>query len=110
MIKGMFDFEDVIKNTLEIAKESKDAWQVVLPALLLAWFFPNTQNIVQKKFKTIDVYDDEITGNRLERVLHRHMRFEMNILWLLYLMAIAGLSVWFLLDNSKIQEFIYFQF
>lgn len=110
MIEGMFNFNDVLLSIANIAEEITSAWQIVLPALLIAWFFPNTQNIIRQQYKAIDIYDDEYTGNHLERVLSHHLHFKYNITWLLYLAGIASLSIVFLLDNAKIQEFIYFQF
>jgi D-alanyl-lipoteichoic acid acyltransferase DltB (MBOAT superfamily) len=110
VIEGMADFSGLFEGVKPHVPGIQNATQTVLPALLVAWFFPNTQEIVHAKFQAIGTYLATPRDGLLDRLLFRRMSFEPNMAWSVYLSILAIFSVWFLLDNSKIKEFIYFQF
>jgi D-alanyl-lipoteichoic acid acyltransferase DltB (MBOAT superfamily) len=110
VIEGMADLRSLFEGAKPHLLGIQNATQAVLPALLVAWFFPNTQEIVHAKFQAIGTYLATPRDGLFDRLLFRRMSLEVNMAWTIYLSVLASSSVWFLLDNSKIKEFIYFQF
>lgn len=85
-------------------------WLIVL-AFLSVLLLPSTRWLMRKKFVPIE-YDRNVISST--SILHLKKLDAISIdwtpQWLLFLICLAVLSIYTLLDTSTIQEFIYFQF
>jgi alginate O-acetyltransferase complex protein AlgI len=84
---------------------------IVISALGIACIMPNSQELLSKISSPIEVYSGSTILNN-GGIFYRLNSIKINwsLLWLLYLVVVAVTSIYFLLDSSTINEFIYFQF
>jgi len=84
---------------------------LIATTLVFVVTLPNTQQLMRHKFKTVDhdrnqtSADDAWYFGELQT-----LRIEWDFKWLLYLAALAGLSLYTLLDTSVVRDVIHFQF
>ena len=84
---------------------------LVVAALFIVLVLPNSQRLLRHKFTPIEYDRNATSPSEIWSVGGlESLHVEWNYTWLGFLAVLAGLSVYTLLDTSKIQEFIYFQF
>lgn len=79
------------------------AWVVILPALLAAFLLPNSQTLMGN---ALTIIQPVRTREKSGRVL----TWKPNAGWAGYMVILSLVSLYCLLDQSNVQEFIYFQF
>lgn len=108
MYSAMFSLGDVAGAAANISAQTI---ALIVCATVFTLVLPNTQRLLRKKYTPIE-YDRNETSP--DAVLHMgrldSLHLEWTYPWLIYLAALAGISVYTLLDTSNVQEFIYFQF
>jgi len=106
VLEGMIGMSGV---AAEIAAEPEPTtlsrWLVPL-GLAIAFLLPNSQQLMGIEGPEHDAGDTP----KPPSILGRSMRWKPSAAWAAVMAGLAVLCVWTLLDQSKVQEFIYFQF
>jgi alginate O-acetyltransferase complex protein AlgI len=74
----------------------------LVPALAIAWFAPNIQQIMQRFGPALEIYPGEIEALRV-----RWLEWQPSFAWAL---VAALVSVLALINLTHVSEFLYFQF
>ena len=94
-----------LSGELLTIKEFTGALKYLVPSLFIVFFLPNTQNFIGDLRGGLRVYQNPSRGWDFF-----NPRFKTNFLWLGSIVTLSVTSVYFILDQSNIHEFIYFQF
>lgn len=105
ILTAMFNFDLLWDGKLLSTKELVAACQYIIPGLVIVFLMPNTQNYFSDNQGGLKVYQNKFRG-----WMFKLPSFQTNYLWLCSIIILSVSSIYFLLDQSKIHEFIYFQF
>lgn len=105
ILGAMVDIKSFTCGEFISANELPAAIKYLFPSLLIVFFLPNTQNLIGASRGGLQVYKNS------SRDWHFfNPGFKTNPFWLSGIFFLSVTSVYFLLDQKNIQEFIYFQF
>ncbi len=102
---AMTDFQTVLSYELFTTTELTVGIMYFVPVMFIVFFLPNTQDLIGEMHGGLRIYENPFRGWRFFLPL-----FQTNFLWLGLTVVLSLASVYFLLDQSNIHEFIYFQF
>ncbi|MBM9602691.1 MBOAT family O-acyltransferase [Desulfopila inferna] len=102
---AMIDFQSFSCCSVLKIEEMTDALKYVVPIIVVVFFLPNTQNIMNNWPGGLRVYQNPF---RVARVFL--FSYQPTLLWSCAIIILSATSLFLLLDQSNIQEFIYFQF
>lgn len=94
-----------LSGELLTVNEFTGSLKYLVPSLFIVFFLPNTQDFIGDLRGGLHVYQNPSRGWNFF-----NPRFQTNFLWLGSIVALSVTSVYFILDQSNIHEFIYFQF
>ncbi len=105
IIMAMADIKSFSCGELLTVNEITAALKYLVPSLFIVFFMPNTQNLIGDSRGGLRIYQNPSREWRFLKPT-----FQANLLWLGSIVVLSVSSVYFLLDQSNIHEFIYFQF
>ncbi len=113
LVQILFDIDFSAKSMQLIEVEANLLFIII--ALIVVFFFPNTQELLGDNNQGIRIYNGSgLNGNQpMIQVLILRINivlWKKTISWLLYTSSLILISLYFLLNEENIQEFIYFQF
>lgn len=105
MYRGMFGFNEFIPGKCCEINSTVRTLIIFLSAIIIAFVLPNTHQIMHTIRPVCDM-------NPVEKIVgwQRKLLWRPSLAWSLILMLFVIISIVTLLDSSKIQDFIYFQF
>jgi D-alanyl-lipoteichoic acid acyltransferase DltB (MBOAT superfamily) len=108
ILESMFLFE---ANAKTFDTQSIKCLCFIIGTILICILLPNTQQLMSSKVTPISIYNEEAPINSTS-ILSRinAISLNWNIVSLCYVVALALMSIVFLLDTTTVNEFIYFQF
>lgn len=105
LVRAMFDIGKLNIGEVIGVEQLPEIALYLISATLIALFLPNTQNLFGEKNGGIEVYK-----NRYRALPFFKPTFRVSRLWFGFSVFLAISSIYFLLDQTSVQEFIYFQF
>ncbi len=95
------------KDTISFVKNQDliKGLYVIIPALLIGFLLPNSQTFLGTSLKVINP-----VRTNTKRQLKLFTTWKPNLYWAGYLVMLSLISLYCLIDQSTVQEFIYFQF
>ena len=104
IIKTMMDVVSP-DSLIQVGNEDLiDGLYVIVPAMLMSYLLPNSQELLGKSLKAINPIQpskNEPSG---------FLTWSPDLLWTGYMVIISIVSLYCLIEQSNVQEFIYFQF
>lgn len=101
IFKAMGDFSSGLVTN---APGIKKGLEIILPALGVCFLLPNSQTILKY------IVQIPSTSKKKTHFLYNFLIWRPNFFWAGYMVLLCILSIYCLLDQSTVQEFIYFQF
>jgi D-alanyl-lipoteichoic acid acyltransferase DltB (MBOAT superfamily) len=105
ILQGMVDFQSIGQGISQEGSQLAEGVKFLLMALALTFFFPNTQELMSPSRVGIRIF--KVSGNIPYIPVPG---WQTNLAWLGFVMLLSLSSLYCLLDQTTVQEFIYFQF
>lgn len=108
VLKVMFFISD---DPAQAANISLQAYALIIGSFIGVLVFPSSRQLISERYTPIQ-FDNNTISERaaLQIPVLDSLRIRLTWPWLGYLAAVAGITLYTLLNASTVQEFVYFQF